>query len=68
MVTLKYAKQAGGGVSPACVADLMHIVMHYDNILEMHDTGVRLYMDLICQINGIIPEIVWIQPFYAAQA
>jgi hypothetical protein len=43
-VKFKYAQpSAGGVVNPVRVADLMHIVLHSDHILEIHDTGVRVF-------------------------
>ena len=43
-VKFKYAKPAArGAVNAVRVADLMHIVLHSDHILEIHDTGVRVF-------------------------
>jgi len=43
-VKFKYAKpSAGGAVNLVRVADLMHIVFHSDHMLEIHDTGVRVF-------------------------
>ena len=42
-VKLKHARQAGGGVNPACVADLIHIVLHSHHIFKIHDTVVRVF-------------------------
>ena len=40
-VKFKYAKPAAGGaISAQRTANLMHIVLHSDHILEIHDTGV----------------------------
>ena len=41
---VKYARPlAGRAVNPVRLADLMHIVLHSDHILEIHDTGVRVF-------------------------
>ncbi|MFM7986030.1 MAG: hypothetical protein ACKPKO_42625, partial [Candidatus Fonsibacter sp.] len=43
-VKYKYARpRAGGNVDAHRIADLMHIVLHSDHILEIHDTGVRVF-------------------------
>ena len=42
-VKFKYNTPAAGGVVAATrVANLMHIVLRSDHILEIHDTGVRV--------------------------
>ena len=43
-VRFKYnSPVAGGAVAATRIADLMHIVLHSDHSLEIHDTGVRVY-------------------------
>ena len=43
-VKFKYAKPAASGaISAQRTANLMHIVLHSDHILEIHDTGVRVF-------------------------
>ncbi|MFM7984528.1 MAG: hypothetical protein ACKPKO_34900, partial [Candidatus Fonsibacter sp.] len=43
-VKFKYAKPWGGGnVYEDRMADLMHNVLHSDQIMEIHDTGVRVF-------------------------
>ena len=43
-VKLKYnTPAAGGAIAATRVANLMHIVLHSDHILEIHDTGVRVF-------------------------
>ena len=43
-VKFKYARpRAGGNVDAHRIANLMHIVLHSDHIIEIHDTGVRVF-------------------------
>ena len=43
-VTFKYnTPAAGGAIAATRIANLMHIVLHSDHILEIHDMGVRVY-------------------------
>ena len=43
-VQFRYNTPAGGGaVAATLVANLMHIVLHSDHILEIQDTGVRVF-------------------------
>ena len=43
-VKFKYnTPAAGGAIAATRIANLMHIVLHSDHILEIHDTGVRVY-------------------------
>ena len=40
----KYAQPTpGGAVDARRIANLMHIVLHSDHILEIHETGVRVF-------------------------
>ncbi|MFM7988745.1 MAG: hypothetical protein ACKPKO_56470, partial [Candidatus Fonsibacter sp.] len=42
-VKFKYATpQASGAINQYRMANLMHIVLHSDHILEIHDTGARV--------------------------
>ena len=42
-VKFKYnTPAAGGAVAATRIANLMHIVLRSDHILEIHDTGVRV--------------------------
>ena len=44
-VKFKYAKPAAGGaISAPGTAQLMLIVLHYGHILEIHGTGVRVFV------------------------
>ena len=50
-VKFKCATQVVGGyVVVARVPNLMHIVIHSDHILEIHDTGVRVFDELMMYI------------------
>ena len=43
-VNFNYAKPAAGGaISAQRTANLMHIVLHADHILKIHDTNVRVF-------------------------
>ena len=43
-VKFKYnTPAAGGAVAATRIANLMHIVLRSDHILEIHDTGVRVF-------------------------
>ena len=43
-VKFKYARPtAGGPIDDARIADLMHIVLYSDHILEIHDSGARVF-------------------------
>ena len=43
-VKFKYnTPAAGGAIAATRIANLMHIVLHSDHILEIHDTGVRVH-------------------------
>ena len=46
LLTVKFkcnTPAAGGAVNAQRVANLMHIVLRSDHILEIHDTGVRVF-------------------------
>ena len=36
---------AGGAVNIQRVANLIHIVLHSDNVFEFYDTGIRAFMN-----------------------
>ena len=43
-VKVKYTKPAAcGAISAQRTAKLMHIMLHYDHILEIHDTSARVF-------------------------
>ena len=47
-VTIKYnTPAAGGAIAATRIANLMHIVLRSDHILEIHDTGVGVVNYLI---------------------
>ena len=47
-VKFGYAKPpAGRAISAQRTANMMHIVLHLDHILEIHDTGVRVFANFI---------------------
>ena len=46
LLTVKFrynTPAAGGAIAATRFANLMHIVLHSDHILEIHDTGVRVF-------------------------
>ena len=46
LLTVKFrynTPAAGGAVAATRIANLMHIVLRSDRILEIHDTGVRVF-------------------------
>ena len=46
MIKFKYnTPAAGGAVDAQRVANMMHIIIHADHILEIHDTGVRVLIN-----------------------
>ena len=42
-VKFKFNTPAAGAVAATRVASLMHMVLHSDHILEIHDTRVRVF-------------------------
>ncbi|MFM7859707.1 MAG: hypothetical protein ACKO96_49200, partial [Flammeovirgaceae bacterium] len=43
-VKLRYnTPAAGGAIAATRIANLMHIVLRFDHILQIHDTGVRVF-------------------------
>ena len=43
IMKFKYAPAVTAGGEPNRLADRMHIVLHSDHILVIHDTGVRFF-------------------------